>query len=675
MRRGQKLALALVLLLAVLGNHAVKPPPSPPPDVRGAGARTPEEPGLRAHADDITDYTLRASLDPAQHTVHGEGTIQFRNTSTAAVREVWVHLYLNAFKNERSAFLREPVGGFRGTQPIADWGTIDVKSFTVTDGGGTIDLWPRAEVKHKTAGAPPGAATEDDDDETDARVPLPHDVAPGESIAFSVVWDDKLPSIVERTGYHGSFHMVGQWFPKLARLEPNGTWAHFPFHHLAEFYADFGTYDVTLDVPKGFIIGATGPLIDSQTKDGRLIERHMQADIHDFAWTAWDKFQRKSETIDGVAVTVLYPKGFDRDANRELAAMRFALPYFGARYGRYPYPVLTMVHPEEAAVEAGGMEYPTLITTGGAWYGPSFVNLIEQVTIHEFGHQYFYGLVATDEVNWPFLDEGVNSYAEVDSLRALFGPGSGGELMGLSVADDSIQAVFGNLAEHDEPVAQPAYSFATGSRYAELVYSRTATILETFKRVYGAPAMQRAMGGYTRRYRFAHPAPEEFVAAFSEAMGENAAATLSRALLEKGWVDYAVEEVVSRDSKGPRGIFDKGGKRETVKDAPLPAGSFEGWVLVRRHGTLSFPVEVELALADGSRTRVAWDGQGDVMRIPYQGKTALRAAVVDPDHKVLLDDDLTNNHASAADAPTARGGRVLERALYVAEMLVHWVAP
>ena len=102
-------------------------------------------------------------------------------------------------------------------------------------------LWPGAD---KTT---PG----DPDDQTDIRVPLPREIRPGESLTLEAAWDAKLPTIVERTGYADDFYMVAQWFPKLSRLEPNGQWRHFPFYHLTEFYADFGTYDVTLDVPSG----------------------------------------------------------------------------------------------------------------------------------------------------------------------------------------------------------------------------------------------------------------------------------------------------------------------------------------------------------------------------------------------------------------------------------------
>src|SRR5690606_13324849 len=140
---------------------------------------------------------------------------------------------------------------------------------------------------------------------------------------LEMTWDDKLPTVVERTGYHGSFHMVAQWFPKIAKVEADGTFAHFPFHHLGEFYADYGSYDVTLDVPSGFTVGATGRAVESKDEGGRHVERHVQKSVHDFAWTAFDGWREKTERIADVDVRVLYPRGYESQADRELAAVRF----------------------------------------------------------------------------------------------------------------------------------------------------------------------------------------------------------------------------------------------------------------------------------------------------------------------------------------------------------------
>ena len=303
--------------------------------------------GMNAHARPVVDYTLRATLNPDAHAVHASGTITWRNTSSVNVRELWFHLYLNAFKNERSLFLRAPGSSGRGISRVTSWGYIDVKKLVARELDGA-DLWPSAD--HHTPNDP--------EDQTDIRVPLPRELAPGATLTLDVEWDAQLPNVVERTGFAGDFHMVAQWFPKLARLEPNGLWRHFPFYHLTEFYADFGTYDVTLDVPAGTVVGATGSRVSSEVSDGRETVRYRQSDVHDFAWTAWPGFREKTATLAGVSVRELYPPGYDWVADRELATIAFALPYFARQYGAYPYPVLTVVHPPRAASEAGGMDTP-----------------------------------------------------------------------------------------------------------------------------------------------------------------------------------------------------------------------------------------------------------------------------------------------------------------------------
>jgi hypothetical protein len=610
-----------------------------------SGALSKPEPvddALRAHAEDVADYTLRATLDPRAHVVHGAGSIHWRNASTQPVRELWLHLYLNAFKSDRSAFMRERVGG-RGSTVPQDWGSIDLRRLALHDAdGATTDLLRALEPKRRG-----------DDDETDARVPLPREVAPGESVDLDVAFDDKLPSIVERTGYRGTFHMVGQWFPKVARLEPNGTWMHFPFHHLSEFYADFGTYDVTLDVPAGYTIGATGPAVERREERGRLVERHVQADVHDFAWTAWDQWQTSRETIDGVEVTVLFPRGFAGIAARDLAAVRFALPYDAALYGRYPYRVLTVVHPEEDASEAGGMEYPTLITSEGPWLTPPGVWVPEIVAVHELAHQWFYGLIATNEAAWPFLDEGLTQFAEVDAMARWHGKGSAADVSGLRLSDAAIQAVSGNRAVHDERVAQPADAFTSGANYARLVYGRTAALLATLAGVYGEYAVERALGRYARRFRFEHPGPEDLLGVFEDGLGRPAAAALRAGLFEKGWVDYAVDEVSSEHRQA----------------------AWEGSVLVRRRGTLSFPVDVELVMTDGSTRRERWDGVDESTRIPWHGPVALRAAVVDPDDRVLVDQNLENNHRAADGLDGEGAPRTLERMTYWTQLVLQAISP
>ncbi len=290
------------------------------------------------------------------------------------------------------------------------------------------------------------------------------------------------------------------------------------------------------------------------------------------------------------------------------------------------------------------MEYPTLITSDGPWFTPKQVLVPEIVTVHELGHQWFYGVVATNEAAWPFLDEGINQFAETDAMRKWRGPGSAADVWGLQIGDGAIQAVSSNKAVQDEPVAQSASAFSSGANYGRLVYSRTAAVLDTLERVYGDDAVAAALGEYTRRFRFQHPGPEQLLGVFEEKMGPHVAAMLRAALFEKGWVDYAVDEL--RDSS----------------------------VVVRRRGTLSFPVDVDLAFEDGSTRRERWDGLGDSKVIASSGSSALRSVVVDPDGRVTIDANLENNFAAASGGGQG-APRTLERGLYWMQLAAQAVSP
>jgi hypothetical protein len=223
------------------------------------------------------------------------------------------------------------------------------------------------------------------------------------------------------------------------------------------------------------------------------------------------------------------------------------------------------------------------------------------------------------------------------------------------VSDLAIQGVTSSTSVHDEPVAQPAYAFSSGSNYGRLVYGRTAAVLATLAGVYGDDGVARALGRYARRFRFEHPRPSDLVDAFAEVLGEGAAAVLRSALFDKGWVDYAVDGAWSERDRSS-------------------GGEWQGCVVVRRRGTLVLPVDVELLLADGTTHRERWSGEGDWQRIAWHGAVALRGAVVDPDHKILIEDRLTDNHAAVRDG----GGstlRSMERLTYFAELALQAMSP
>ena len=562
----------------------------------------------------VASYTLRAELDAAEHVIHGEGEIDWVNSSSKPVQELYLHLYLNAFEGPRTLFYRSRTRRARGGAEPVRWGHIQIESLRARQLA-DADLLPALEAHS------PG----DLEDGTDRRLALPQPVAPGEHLTLELRWTSVLPGLAVRTGFSGDFHFAGQWFPKLARLEPNGQWAHFAFDPLAEFYADFGVYDVSLNVPEPMVVGATGQLLSESRAGGRRTLRYHADSVHDFAWTAWPRFQERAERIAGVDVHLLYPPGHGYNAERTLRVLRRALPHYGARYGSYPYPDLTVVHPPEHAANAGGMEYPMLITTGGAWHESYWSRAVEYVTVHELGHQWFYGLLASNEPRWPFLDEGLNSYAESVALREFFGTTASATPLGIPLSGEALRRFVLLASPHTLPIALPATAYPSLREVGTVVYQRTALLFQTLANVYGEAEIAQALRRYALRYRFGHPTPDDLLAVLGETLSETALANVRGALFEGQSVNYRLEGLES---------------------VPLPDGQVESRVRVNRQGELRFPVTIWMRTAAGEVLTERWDGTEPFHIFGHVGTSPIVTVVVDPEQRVLLDENLLDNALS-----------------------------
>lgn len=581
----------------------------------------------------VVDYRLEVRLEGAL--LRGSGSVVLRNVSSAPLDELWLHLYLNAFEGPETVYGRVPPLGFRGAK-ADETGSIELESLRVE----AWDAELAADPPH-TPGEPL--------DRTDLRFPLPRSLPPGESLRLDMRFTSRLPPVTMRTGQVGDFVFAGQWFPKLAKLEPDGRFAHFPFERYSEFYADFGRYDVSIDVPEHLVVGATGARVESRSEGGRRIDRYVQEGVHDFAFTAWPHYVEQRREHRGVSLRSLHPPGHEANGARALEVAAFGLDHYGERHGAYPYDTLTIVHPPEGAEEAGGMEYPTLITTGGPfWASRSPARAFDGLVLHELAHQWFYGLVASDEHAWPFLDEGLTTFVTGQALEALH-PGAP-VLRGTGLGVGAWDRASGKRARHRHAVASPAGSFATGADYASSVYSRASTLLRSIDGAYGGAAT-RAVERYARRHRYRHPTPSDLLEAVREEGGDEASEQLRLGLHERGHLDYEVVAVASRP----------------IDDA------HEVEVLLRRAGTLSLPVEVELRLADGQRLRETWDGREPFLRLRRRTSAPLAGAVVDPDRRLPVDDDRTNDARSLA--PSGFGARSFVTGLVASRWLSELCAP
>ncbi|MEX0601867.1 MAG: M1 family metallopeptidase, partial [Bacteroidota bacterium] len=380
----------------------------------------------------FANYLIDVSLDTETNIVSGWEILVWRNTTGRPQSEFPFHLYHNAWKNNRSTFARES-GWQLGRQGMeeGDYGYTNVSRVILLDARGEIDITPSFRFIQPDDG--------NRDDQTVFQVSTPSPVRPGAMLRLKIEFETKQPLPIARSGAVRDYHFVVQWFPKIG-VWWNGAWNCHQFHRSTEFFADFGVYDVTLTIPTGYILGATGgiPRWQRDNGNGTSTYNFYQDDVHDFAWVTSPDLVRTVRTFSHrelepgedparhhplreVTVILLTQPHRSNMIERYFDATFKALRYYGEWYGDYPYATVTVVDPANNS-RSGGMEYPTLFTGGGTMFAPREQPSPESVTVHEFGHQFWYGLVANNEFEEAWLDEGFNSYSQNRVLRTAWPP-------------------------------------------------------------------------------------------------------------------------------------------------------------------------------------------------------------------------------------------------------------
>jgi hypothetical protein len=696
------LAIAVLCGATLVAAAGAAPAPGAPPAPASAPASTPAAsapasaplpltiPRLPERAPRTADYTIHVELDPERHTLTGKETITWRNPTDAPASELWLHLYLNAFKHERTSLMRSRARDGLPLPAPGGWGSIDVQTLKAQG----RDLLPALRFERPDDG--------NADDDTVARVALPQAVPPRGEVVVEVAFVARLPRALLRTGHAGpEFHLAAQWFPKLGVLE-GGRWVCHQLHQTSEFYADFGRYDVWITVPFGHTVAATGQLTGRPTPltRDRVALRFEQEDVHDFVFVvargmhdlrrtfvaaehrdpvAEERLRRLGVPPDDVPLTdvevrVLLPKEHLGQADRVFAAAFRALGDMGYAYGRYPYQTLTILDPPAAATAVGGMEYPTFVTSQSSLFARGPEEGPEHTLLHELAHQHFYGLLASNEVDEPWLDEGFAHYAAGRVLERHYGG-----LPRLTSYDgipvavrpvawerrrlplyalwrDAPHATWARdvtvpfaAAWTDEVLAQgrvdemrrPAWAFVGGGSYSYNAYTRPMLLLRTVEGLLGPDLMARVMRAYAARHRFGHPRTEDFRRVLAGAGVPPAVALWDQALGGREELDYAVTSVHAE---------------------PVTGSTFRSEVTVRRLGGLRAPVEVEVVFEGGERRIARWDGQGDWQRFTFGSPFRVASARVDPRGVLALDRIGSNNGRSleADHRPAARhGARVL----------------
>ncbi len=661
----------------------------------------------------IVDYDIAVSLDPDTKLFDGRETLRWTNPADVAVTELKFHLYWNAFRNNRSTFMRESGGQLRGDRADLGegWGSIDVTSLR-WDGQ---DLTRRLRFESPDDGNP--------DDRTVLSVSLPRAAAPGETASLEIGWRAKAPELFARSGYVRDFFFVGQWYPKIGVLEPKGQrrradvgWNCHQYHADSEFYADWGDYRVTITLPDRFVVGSAGEKVAEASSAGMKTLTFVQKSIHDFAWTADPRYvvreslfdpardvpkeeiERASRILGRSAGELM--KGFRpvkllfymqpdhlSQWRRYEEAQKWALAWFGLWCFPYPYAQVSVIDPPEDGPGAAGMEYQTLYTAGTTtWLGRwPFTGLRdpEGVTLHEFGHGYWYGLLASNEFEESWMDEGIDSFTEAVMmdrryryvLEFPFGAG---------FTDENVHRAI--IASPDfDPIVRTAWGYSTERSYGRNSYPRPAEVVEQIRRLAGEEAFWRAFRRYAERWRFDHPTTEDFLDEMRMLRVPDFGQLVRKTFYGTGGVDFQVLRAVSvrrdpfigYDDAGKNVNFEPGKERKEPKpkDDTRP---FETDVVVGRQGDLCLPVDVLLRFENGQTYRTTWDATTKWLRLKTVYESRLAQVALDPDGKIVLDRNPFNNVRNVGTVKTPSAStKVRAYAMHLVEILLSgfWCLP
>ena len=634
------------------------------PALRGGGAQKSPR---------IANYKIDARLDAVRHQITATETLTWTNTGKSSVDSLPFHLYLNAFKNDLSLFWRSSHGELRGQKANdASWGWIQLDSMMIGGVEQTAKLKPTA---------PP--------DETVVELPLAQPIAPDQQIEISFKFTAQLPEVFARTGYKGDFNMVAQWFPKIGvRVGPPGLehWECQALQATTEFFADFGTYDVTLTVPNTFGVAATGVLTAAtEAPGGTRTFTYRAEDVHDFAWVADPFMKVKTGTAkvdDGppVVVKVYYRPEQEAFATRHLQAGIGAIEKFSQYFVPYPWPVMSIIDPPpEAMMTAGGMEYPMLVTTAGdtVFLRPG-VKVPESVTVHEVGHNWFQGILASNEPQEAWLDEGINEWADAHVMDDLYGTRTSGvDWLGFQANMLALRdALYDDPSSLAQPIATAAYAFADEGTYALASYDYTMRAMTTLERTVGSAKFLAAMKTYAKSWAFKHPTGSDLFASLSQSLEQDLGWFFNPTFQQIGGTHFGIRSASCHQAHGVRGVQGEGAAKKTVTEIEAPdSGTFICDILVINLGTVHVPIEIELRFADDSTQRVRWDdhGAGSFQRFTVEHSTKLASVKLDPDGKILLES--TMKHTFRLEGDGSASMRAAARIASWTQTLMQVVGP
>ena len=559
------------------------------------------------------NYTINVALHPENKTYSGSETVTYQNNSQETLNFIWFHFYPNAYKDESTPYAKQQEqfrsAGFHFSEQEKR-GYLNLTSVRA----GEKELgW---EFKHDAI--------------DEIKIDLPQPLKPGEKTVLQLEFDGKFPKVNSRMKYFGDNYFAAcQWYPKVVVFDAQG-WHPDSYLDMGEFYGEFGNFDVSITLPENFVVEATGMLQDnpgeetfikdiikrteefSQIKEKKerkqfikdwIKERTDKTDnektktvrfvaenVHDFAWFAGDEYMMyQSVYNDGVLTNVLVKPKSAYGWREVTRFVEQTIWFYSDKVGKYEYPKASVV---EGDGSGSGMEYP--MVTLLAMPGIDFLNMLEMVVMHEVGHNWFYGMLGSNERKEAFLDEGFNTFLEHKYMEHFHGFNnmtSFKKLTKLNLLQDIGEWHYAHLmmgmltsTKMDQPMnlATENYDFLS---YGAIHYQKGAMMLSALEWLVGPDKFWKGMRLYFDKWTGKHPTSRDFFEIMERVSGKNL-----------GWFyDEWVTTTHSNDFEIK--------KKSTTKTET----GFETSVFVKNNGAMKrMPAPVNLITTDNDTLEGRW---------------------------------------------------------------------
>lgn len=504
-----------------------------------------------------TNYSIDVALNDKDNSLQAFETIQYTNHSPDTLQYIWFHLWPNAYKNDRTAYSEQTVRN----------GYTDFY-FSKEDMRGYIN-----QLDFKVDGI--NAVTEPDSNNIDiVKLLLPLALEPGKVISITTPFHVKLPYNFSRGGHVGETFQITQWYPKPAVYDSKG-WHPIPYLDQGEFYSEFGNFSVNITVPENYIVAASGILSDKEElgklqqlgkqkltaqKNYKLFQ-NLLADVkkgehplyeslmpassaktntlhytlnnaHDFAWFAsklflvqYDSLYLNSKTID--AFSFFHPWQID-NWKESIEFAKEGTRYYSNRVGEYPYPTVSVVAGSDVA-GSDGMEYPTITLITSQQGGQS----LDATIAHEIGHNWFYGILASNERDHAWMDEGINTYYQESYEKEKYKKSedyfeSKDNFISKKLPESFNETIITTLEKihKDQRIDLPSIDYSE-INYGMMVYEKTAWWMRNLEKELGHNQFDITMQQYFTNWKFRHPYPEDFKQSIGQISAKNMDSTFA----------------------------------------------------------------------------------------------------------------------------------------------------